>query len=87
MIYCFDPFVERENFPTNIFPVDKLEILKNIDMIIIATAHSHFLSLDWGILKEIMNKPLIYDGRRCLDIGRLEDQGWIVNAVGKPINQ
>jgi hypothetical protein len=31
-----------------------------------------------------MREPLVYDGRRVLDINKLEDLGWNVYAVGRP---
>ena len=31
-----------------------------------------------------MRQPIIYDGRRVLDLPALSDLGWETHAVGKP---
>ena len=37
-----------------------------------------------GDLLQNMRKPIVYDGRRVLDLNQLEKLGWHVYAVGKP---
>ena len=51
---------------------------------VLVTGHSVCINLDWGTLLENMRRPLIYDGRRVLDLEKLEELGWDVYAVGKP---
>lgn len=56
----------------------------SFDLVVLVTAHKDCLSLDWGRLKESMRQPLIYDGRRVLDLDQLSSLGWQTYAVGKP---
>jgi len=32
-----------------------------------------------------MRTPIVYDGRRVLDLEELKSMGWTTHAVGKPI--
>ena len=57
-----------------------------IDIVVLATAHEEILSIDWNQLKKSMKKPIIYDGRRALNLSYLKEEGWLTYAIGKPIN-
>ena len=63
---------------------DKSEI-KPFDLAILVTAHEEVIGLDWGELSEIANHPIIYDGRRVLDVSSLKSLGWQVYLLGAPI--
>ena len=67
--------------------MENLNNLENVDIIVIATAHKEFLGLDWEKIPRIMKKPIIYDGRRCLDLKPLELSGWIVSGIGRNSSQ
>jgi hypothetical protein len=34
-----------------------------------------------------MRTPIVYDGRRVLDLEKLEAMGWKAHAVGRPIQE
>ena len=55
------------------------------DMAVLVTAHNACLSLDWATLVKQMRTPLIYDGRRVLDLDDLTSKGWKAYAVGRPV--
>jgi len=42
------------------------------------------LSLDWKLLKKIMNDPKLYDGRRGLNANEMSNYGWKYYAIGRP---
>lgn len=84
-VSCYDPYFSKNRLSDNYNFIDNMEDLSNVSMIVLATAHSRFLNFDWHNYLKIMDKPLIYDGRRCLNITEMEDNGWLVNAIGKPV--
>ena len=54
-------------------------------MAVLVTAHKACLALDWASLAKQMRTPLIYDGRRVLDLDELKSSGWNAFAVGRPV--
>jgi UDP-glucose 6-dehydrogenase len=53
-------------------------------MAVLVTAHEDCLNLNWEKLLSSMRRPLIYDGRRVLNLNELTSLGWETFAVGKP---
>jgi hypothetical protein len=54
-------------------------------MAVLVTAHKACVDIDWSSLLAQMNHPILYDGRRVLDLSSLQQAGWQTYAVGKPI--
>ena len=54
-------------------------------MAVLVTAHKACQEIDWTGLASRMRNPILYDGRRVLDLDSLENLGWQVHAVGKPV--
>jgi nucleotide sugar dehydrogenase len=81
-VLVYDPHVEEDQVPSDFIFVNSLESLTDIDMVVLATEHTVFLQMDWSELMAIMRKPIIYDGRRCLNLEELREMGWIVSAIG-----
>ena len=71
--------------------LEGVEVISNIadahgyDMAVLVTAHKACLSLDWAQLAQQMRTPLIYDGRRVLNLDELNNSGWKAYAVGRPV--
>ena len=84
-IASWDPHLEAGDFPSNVDVLSDIESAENFDMVILITAHQECLEIDWTRLLQRMNTPLIYDGRRVLDLDKLESIGWRVFAVGRPL--
>ena len=82
--FCWDPYVDESIFPDHIIPISSIEDAKNLDMIVIATAHQEFIELDWKSLLNSMRNPILYDSRRCIELDYLEEIGWNSFAIGKP---
>ena len=55
-------------------------------MVVLVTAHKACLELDWEALLAHMRTPLLYDGRRVLDLESLKAMGWKTHAVGRPLD-
>ncbi len=83
-VSVWDPHLETDVYPSNVDVINDINSVKNFDLVVLVTGHSVCINLDWGTLLKNMRKPLVYDGRRVLDLNKLEDLGWNVYAVGKP---
>ncbi len=83
-VSVWDPHLENDVYPKNVNVITDINSAKNFDLVVLVTGHSVCINLDWSSLLQNMRKPLVYDGRRVLDINKLEEMGWKVHAVGKP---
>mgnify|MGYP003690313455 FL=1 len=85
-VKCYDPYFDKNEMNDDFNFINNLNDISDIDILILATAHSEFIDMDWSNYIHIMNKPLIFDGRRCLNLKNMEEIGWSTYAIGKPIN-
>lgn len=83
-ITVFDPHISTEDFPNDVEVLDDIERASGFDLVVLVTAHKSSIDIDWEKLLSRMRKPLLYDGRRVLDLEKLSEMGWKVSAVGKP---
>ena len=83
-VSAWDPHLQENEFPENVSVISDVYSESNADIAILVTAHKACLTLDWDKLLKSMNRPIIYDGRRVLDLGQLQEKGWQVHAVGRP---
>jgi nucleotide sugar dehydrogenase len=82
---AWDPHLDNNSFPEGLHSVSRLSEAQDYDMVVLVTAHKACLELDWqGLLSQIRT-PLLYDGRRVLDLDALKHMGWKAYAVGKPL--
>lgn len=58
------------------------EFLEKSDVIVVATAHSEILKLDYDILKRCGIKVVI-DGRNCLDKAKIKGMGIVYRGIGR----
>ena len=65
--------------------MEDLATASGYDLAILVTAHNESVNIDWKGLGERMRNPILYDGRRVLDLESISATGWKVYAVGKPI--
>ena len=85
-VKCYDPYFDKNEMNDDFNFINNLNDISDIDILILATAHTEFIDMDWSNYIHIMNKPLIFDGRRCLNLKNMEEIGWSTYAIGKPIN-
>ena len=83
-ISAFDPHLRPEDFPAGIEVVEDINSAQGYDLAVLVTAHQACLEIDWIGLAKRMNNPILYDGRRVLDLAKLENEGWQIHAVGRP---
>ena len=81
----WDPHIDFGEYPDGVEVISDIADAEGYDIAVLVTAHKACLNLDWGRLLSQMRTPLIYDGRRVLDLDSLEKAGWQTYAVGKPV--
>jgi len=85
-VKAFDPVVK--SIPVSIsekviIKKDVYEVLRDADVLILATEWDMFLKLDFGKIKEIMKNPVIIDGRNYLDKEYLQKEGFKYIGIGR----
>ncbi len=82
---AWDPHIDCSEYPKSVEVISEIENARGYDIAVLVTAHKACLELDYSELLTQMRTPLLYDGRRVLDLGALEQLGWQTYAVGKPV--
>jgi len=82
---AWDPHIDSTLFPEGIIAIKDMSTVEGYDLAILVTAHKACLNIDWGDLLGKMRTPIVYDGRRVLDLDKLKAMGWVTHAVGKPV--
>jgi len=82
---AWDPHLDDNMYPEGVEVISEIGEAQGYDMAVLVTAHKVCLSLDWSALVKQMRTPLIYDGRRVLDLEDLTSKGWKAYAVGRPV--
>jgi UDPglucose 6-dehydrogenase len=63
------------------------EAAKGSHAVAILTEWDEFKTLDWGAILSTMQRPaFVFDGRNILDHAHLRELGFIVFALGKPLD-
>jgi nucleotide sugar dehydrogenase len=83
-IAAYDPHLSPEDFPEGVEVVTDIDSAEGYDLAVLVTAHEACKDIDWAGLASRMRNPIMYDGRRVLDLAELEAQGWQTHAVGRP---
>ena len=82
---AWDPHIDSSLYPEGVLSVNEISEAEGYDLVILVTAHKACLEIDWQALLDKMRTPIVYDGRRVLDLNELESMGWTTYAVGKPV--
>ncbi|MEO0732143.1 MAG: UDP-glucose/GDP-mannose dehydrogenase family protein [Bacteroidota bacterium] len=65
------------------FAGDQYEALKDADCLAIVTEWSVFRTPDFSKMKELLAAPVIFDGRNLYDLGRMEENGFYYDSIGR----
>jgi nucleotide sugar dehydrogenase len=84
-VSAWDPYIDSSLYPEGVVAIEDIADAEGYDLVILVTAHKACLEIDWKDLLTRMRTPLLYDGRRVLDLEALEAIGWKSHAVGKPV--
>jgi nucleotide sugar dehydrogenase len=83
-VSTWDPYLSSDDIPDGITVVDDIGNTDGYDMVVLATAHPECMEIDWSALLTRMRTPILYDGRRVLNLDKMQAMGWKANAVGSP---
>jgi UDPglucose 6-dehydrogenase len=59
------------------------EALKNADALIISTEWNMFRTPDFEKIKDLLNQPVIFDGRNLYQPDRMEELGFSYISIGR----
>jgi len=83
-VAAYDPHLKASDFPENVEVVSDIDTAEGFDLVVLVTAHQACKDIDWAGLMSRMRTPIMYDGRRVLDLDDLATKGWQTHAVGRP---
>jgi UDPglucose 6-dehydrogenase len=63
---------------------DPYDCLSGADAAAIVTEWPEYLRLDWNRARQVMRRPVLVDGRNCLDPADVARLGFRYHAVGRP---
>ena len=86
-VSTWDPYLSAEDIPNSIEVIRDIDTASGFDLVVLATAHNECISIDWQSLCGRMRTPILYDGRRVLDLNEMKTMGWVANAVGSPLQR
>jgi UDPglucose 6-dehydrogenase len=66
----------RKVFPTLHYVDSAVAACDRADVVLLLTEWTEFVDLDPGALGEVVNRPVIIDGRLCLDAAKWKGSGW-----------
>jgi UDPglucose 6-dehydrogenase len=67
------------------FAGDPYEVLKGADALIIATNWAEFGTPDFGKIKKLLAKPVIFDGRNLYDLDDMRGAGFYYESIGRAV--
>ena len=74
-----------EQFSDKLFYAeDEYSAVKDADALVIATEWSEFKNPDFDKIRNLMKKPVIFDGRNIFDIKKMQDEGFYYESIGRP---
>jgi UDP-N-acetyl-D-mannosaminuronic acid dehydrogenase len=83
-----DPWVSERDYKETDLTADIKKAVKNADVLIFATNHKQYYSLNLEEIKENMrSKPIIIDGRNIFDKKVVESKGFIYRKIGEGSNR
>ena len=77
-----DPYIEEINPKFGVLNKDLYDALNGADALVLITPHDEFKSIDFKKIKDLMNLPIVVDGRRIYDPDELRDIGFNYKGVG-----
>ena len=66
-----------------IFCEDQYEALEGADALAIVTEWSVFRTPDFDRMKDLLNAPIIFDGRNLYDLDRMQEGGFHYDSIGR----
>ncbi|TFG05943.1 nucleotide sugar dehydrogenase [Candidatus Thorarchaeota archaeon] len=82
-IRLHDPFVKEWELTTQEIEHDIVKASQGSNCLVLVTKHSEYAKLDLGKLKNIMNTPVLVDGRNVFDTEEVKKNGFEYRCIGK----
>jgi UDPglucose 6-dehydrogenase len=88
-IKAYDPVAMAEakrifgDNPNITYTASNYEALKNSDALLLVTEWNQFRRPDFDKIKDLLNKPVIFDGRNQYDPAELKSRGFTYYAIGR----
>jgi len=79
-----DPVLENVKSKYSLTPLT--DVFRDVDAVLLVTEHDIFKKLDFTIIKNQMNTPLVIDGRNFFSEKELISLGFSYAAIGKPLD-
>ncbi|MFE5187614.1 UDP-glucose dehydrogenase family protein [Streptomyces sp. NPDC056628] len=74
----------RKAFPTLAYATSAEDALCQADVVLHLTEWQEFRDLDPAVVRDMVARPYVIDGRNALDDGRWRAAGWTYRALGRP---
>ncbi|MER6268609.1 UDP-glucose dehydrogenase family protein [Streptomyces sp. NPDC001797] len=74
----------RKAFPTLAYATSAADALSQADVVLHLTEWQEFRDLDPAVVRDMVARPYVIDGRNALDDGRWRAAGWTYRALGRP---
>jgi UDPglucose 6-dehydrogenase len=65
------------------FADSQYNVLQGADALLIATEWATFTNPDFDKMKNLLNQPIIFDGRNIYELDQMEDLGFYYNSLGR----
>ncbi|NEO70226.1 UDP-glucose/GDP-mannose dehydrogenase family protein [Moorena sp. SIO3H5] len=86
-VKAYDPIISqtgmRHGLSNVIVETDPERLADSCDALVLVTDWDQFQKLDYGKMAQLMNNPVIIDGRNCLDRNQLERAGFSYLGIGR----
>lgn len=90
-IVAYDPEAQmavQKHFSDNpllAFGDNPYDVLKGADALLIATEWSEFKTPDFVKMKQLLNRPVIFDGRNIYDLVLMQKEGFYYESIGRSV--
>ncbi|MGC1627230.1 MAG: UDP-glucose/GDP-mannose dehydrogenase family protein [Candidatus Acidiferrales bacterium] len=74
----------QAEFPQLTTGASPYEVAEGADALLIATEWNDFRDMDWKRIREVMTRPLVFDGRNLLAPHNMKALGFEYHSVGRP---
>ncbi len=81
------PNIKRKFGETLIYCDSMYQALEEADCLVICTEWSIFRTPDFKRVKELLNQPIIFDGRNLYDVTEIQKEGFIYKSIGRETNK
>lgn len=77
------PNIEKKFGDRLVYAKSMYEALENVDALVICTEWSIFRTPNYGKLKQLLNQPVIFDGRNLYNVSDMEAEGFTYFSIGR----